>query len=250
MEFPEYLRELDTDFQRLRAVVAGHLAQPVPSCPEWTGEQLVRHVAEVYLHKSECMRRNDFPRPWPPDLSGEEPMALLDRAYAELAGEFAARTPDAPAATWYEPEQTAGFWARRMAQETVIHRIDAELTAGAPVQPISAELAVDGVDEVLTRFLDYGSHRWQEDFVRSIPDTSQPPVLVRTPGRGWLVRATPDGVLVEPAHPGAAAPATVTGPPTPLLLWLWNRGGADEVTVAGDEQLVAGMRALLVDATQ
>jgi hypothetical protein len=29
-----------------------------------------------------------------------------------------------PAGSWYTPDQTVGFWIRRMAQETVIHRID------------------------------------------------------------------------------------------------------------------------------
>src|SRR6201999_3325814 len=102
---------------------------------------------EVYLHKTECMRQQSFPRPWPPDLSGEDSLHLLDRSYEELTAQFAARDPRSPAATWYEPEQTVGFWIRRMAQETVMHRIDAELAVDGTVSAIPEELAVDGIDE-------------------------------------------------------------------------------------------------------
>ena len=203
----------------------------------------------MYLHKTECMRQRQFPRPWPPDLSGEDPLDLLDRSYAGLTGEFAARRPDSPAATWYEPEQTVGFWIRRMAQETMIHRVDAELAQTGSISEISEDLAVDGIDEVLERFLAYGSHRWAENFAPSLPEQSQPPVLVATDGYGWLVRATPDGAAVEIATPRASAAATVSGDPVPLLLWLWRRSEA-AVETDGDQKLIDGLRELLRDATQ
>ena len=50
------------------------------------------------------------------------------------------------------------FWIRRMAQETVIHRVDAELALGEPFAPIPDDLALDGIDEVLERFLAFGTH--------------------------------------------------------------------------------------------
>jgi uncharacterized protein (TIGR03083 family) len=233
----------------LRRTAEHDLTAPVPTCPGWTVDQLVRHVAEVYLHKTECIRLRRSPRPWPPDTSGEPALALLDRAYAGLTAEFAARSPEQPAATWYEPEQTVGFWIRRMAQETVIHRVDGELALAEAPGPISDDLAVDGIDEVLERFLRYGSHRWAEEFAPSLPDAEQPPVLVATDGYGWLVRATPDGVALEIATPRTTAPATVSGDPVPLLLWLWRR--ADQgVEIDGDQDLVDHLRALLRDATQ
>ena len=43
---------------------------------------------------------------------------------AGLVAEFSARKPEDPAGTWYTPDQTVGFCIGRMAQETVIHRID------------------------------------------------------------------------------------------------------------------------------
>jgi len=168
---------------------------PVPSCPEWTAEDLVRHVGTVYLHKTESMRLGRFPEPWPPDTAGESMVDLLDRGYRDLLAEFAARKPDEQTVTWYGPEQTVGFWIRRMAQETVIHRVDAELALGEPIAPIPDDLALDGIDEVLERFLSFSTTEWADDFA-ALPDKPLPPVLVSCADRAWLVQATPDGVTV------------------------------------------------------
>ncbi|HKH56652.1 MAG TPA: maleylpyruvate isomerase N-terminal domain-containing protein, partial [Propionibacteriaceae bacterium] len=128
MEYSRFLDCFATDFARLRALVPTDPAAAVPSCPGWTVADLTRHVGEVYLHKTLAMREGVEPEPWPPkELADEEPLALLDRAYADLINEFATRKPEDPAGSWYTPDQTVGFWIRRMAQETVIHRIDAEL---------------------------------------------------------------------------------------------------------------------------
>jgi uncharacterized protein (TIGR03083 family) len=214
----------------------------------------------VYLHKVAAMRHGK-PQEWPPPGVDDEPaVALLDRAYADLTAEFAARKPDEPTYTWYEPEQTVGFWIRRMAQETVIHRVDAEQALGEPLAEIPDDLAVDGVDEVLERFLAHSSHAWPEDFAEVLPAVEEP-VLVRAGERTWLVRATPDGVAVSDSGPGAAA--TVSGDPVPVLLWLWRRtvnrrlaGPAqvpahdDGVTLSGDPAAIERLHALLGVATQ
>ncbi|MBF9132573.1 maleylpyruvate isomerase family mycothiol-dependent enzyme [Plantactinospora sp. S1510] len=201
---------LAADQARLRQVALTDLTAAVPGCPDWNVEDLVRHVAVIYLHKVECMRSGRAPQDWPPDLSDEEPVALLDRAYRALRGEFDSRDAAAAAPTWYDPDQTVGFWIRRMAQETVIHRLDAELATGQPVADIPADLATDGIDEVLRLFLSYGTRRWPEDFSAVLPPSA---VLVRvTAGpASWLIRLGPHGVEVE-SVPADAAPAGVESP--------------------------------------
>ncbi len=156
MEYSRFLDCLAADFARLRAIVPTDLNAAVPSCPGWTVADLTRHVGMVYMHKTLAMREGAEPEQWPPEgLADEKPLALLDRAYAGLVAEFAARKPADPAGTWYAPDQTVGFWIRRMAQETVIHRIDAELGTGQPVTQVPADLAVDGIDELLKVFVAY-----------------------------------------------------------------------------------------------
>jgi uncharacterized protein (TIGR03083 family) len=243
----DYLSHLAADAARLREAAARDLSAPVPSCPGWTATDLVRHVAGVYLHKIECIRRNARPEDWSPDLSGEEPRALFDRALAALTDEFAARSPESPAYTWYPPEQTVAFWIRRMAQETVIHRIDAELALGLPVSPVPDDLAVDGIDEVLERFLAYGSRVWREDFGDLLDDLDGRAVRVGAADRSWVVSLDKDGVSILERGESAAS---VSGGPEAVLLWLWRRAGDATVTVDGNAGLVAELRELLRAATQ
>ena len=173
MDSSRYLESLAADFALLRAAAtagADSLTRPVPTCPGWTVADLVRHVGEVYLHKTLAMRLGDFPgeQDWPAEVEALPPLDLLDQTYANLRHELTTRAPDSAAPSWYQPESTVAFWRRRMAQETVIHRLDAELAAqaaiGSPVSPVPSDIAADGVDEVLIRFLGYGSTVWADEF--------------------------------------------------------------------------------------
>ena len=243
-----FLRCLEADFRDLRAA-AVDLSAPVPSCPGWTVDDLVGHVALVYLHKVQAMRHGSWPKPWPPEASGEKSLALLERGYLELVTEFAERPDGQSCPTWYEPDQTVGFWVRRMAQETVIHRVDAELAAGFPVSPIPAELADDGIAEVLEVFLSYATRQWPEDFGDLLRANGNQAVLVSAGGARWLVRL--DHGSVEIAHDTAGqAVAQVSGAPHDVLLWLWRRVGDSAVRVEGDTAAVARLRAMLEAATQ
>jgi uncharacterized protein (TIGR03083 family) len=252
MEWIRFLECLTTDADRFREVSAKDLDAPVPSCPGWSVADLVRHVALVYLHKVECMRQGRAPEPWPPErAAGAEPLTLFDEAWPRLREQLVARAPDSAAYTWYEPDQTTRFWLRRMAQETVIHRIDAELALRRGVQPVPDDLAVDGIDEVLVVFLEYASKTWADDFGADLAGADDRPVLISAGGAGWLVRAAPAGVSVEAGIGSGlvAADAAVRGEPAAMLRWLWARGDSG-VTVNGDERLVGRLRRLLVTATQ
>ena len=234
MDSQRLLECLDADYVRLRDVVgAAQLTTTVPSCPDWTVGELTLHVGGVYHHKAACM--------------GAEPRGLLESGYAQLTEEFAARAPESPTYTWYEPDQTVGFWIRRMAQETVIHRVDAELAVGVPVTTIPADLAADGIDEFLVAFVEYGSRTSPEDFeVLSTADGQA--VRVETPDAAWLVRPVRGGsVEVSPAGSDAGV-AVVRGEPADLLLWLWNRTGDEAVTISGDADAVAYLRKVLAAA--
>ena len=258
MENSQFLDYLGTDFARLRAVVQADLGAPVPTCPGWTVADLTHHVGEVYLHKTVAMREGAEPEPWPPkEIADEDPLALLDRAYADLRGEFATREPQDPAGTWYKPDQTVGFWIRRMAQETVIHRIDAELGARQPVAPVPADLAVDGIDELLKIFVAYGVAEWSEYFAPVLDSSPGRTYAVRTDGAAWRVRTGPGLFEVQDSDeaPGVAdvADVTVSGPPAALLRWVWNRedpAEPSEVTVEGSPEAVEELQRCIVIGTQ
>lgn len=240
MEYSRFLDCLAADFARLRAVVPIDLTAAVPSCPGWMVADLTHHVGEVYLHKTLAMREGVEPAPGkiqpPKELADEEPLALLDRAYAGLLAEFAARKPQDPAGSWYTPDRTVGFWIRRMAQETVIHRIDAELGTGQPVAPVPDDLAVDGIDELLKVFVTYGVAEWGSFFTDILAGSPGRTYTVRTDGAAWRVRTGPALFTVEDGAGDDPADVTITGPPTAVLRWTWNRESPGEpsgVTVEG-----------------
>jgi len=243
----EFLTCLDTDYQRLRAVAQDAPAARVPGCPEWTMAELVSHVAAVYLEKTETMVHGEE-RPSPPDLGGADPITALDRTYTGLVAELTARPFTETTVTWYGPDQTVGFWVRRMAQETVIHRVDGEQAAGATLAPIPDDLALDGIDEVLTCFLSYGSQEYPQMFGDRLASCDGRAVLVDAGAASWSVRLAPSGVAVSNEVSDTAA--RVSGDPADVLLWLWRRVDAGAVRLDGDVQLVGKLRQLLEEATQ
>ena len=190
MENSRLLECLQADYERIRGIVPGHLEDRVPSCPEWTVADLTQHVGAVYLHKSTTLREGKQPEEWPPaGMNDEEPVALLDRSYAEMLEGLTSRKPEEVSQTWYGPDQSVGFWVRRMAQETVVHRVDAELGVGVPVAPIPDDLAIDGVDELLKVFVSYSVGEWGEYFTEALADSpgrssARSPPMARSGGCG------------------------------------------------------------------
>lgn len=268
MDNSRFLACLEADYRRMREVAGGHLGARVPTCPDWTVADLMRHVGQVYLHKVECMRTGgEVETDWPPaGLQDEEPVALLDRSYAALVRELTTRDPSDPGGTWYEPDPTVGFWVRRMAQESVIHRIDAELGAGATIAPVPDDLAADGVDELLKVFVAYSFSKWPEDFTEALRDSPGHAFLIRaeaatateSPSESWLVETGPDHLVVE-GGPGSRVvdsrtpDVTVSGPPTDMLRWAWNRetpGEASPVRVEGNADALTELCRCVVEATQ
>ncbi|HEY3867292.1 MAG TPA: maleylpyruvate isomerase family mycothiol-dependent enzyme [Actinocrinis sp.] len=255
------LREcLDEDYRLMTAALAAAgPAARVPSCPGWDAAKLGFHLAEVYEYVAEAIRTGREPAEDPPRRETDAVKAV-ELGYAALVAQFDAHVPADFAPTWYEPDQSVGFWIRRMAHETAVHRIDAQLAAGLLVDTVPDDLAADGIDEFLIAFVGYLGTTWRErETVARLleaPDTR--PVLVQeTGGRAWLVTATPggidaagvagaeaqaDGADASGTAPTAAFPAalTVSGPAPEVLAWLWNRTtGSEGVQVSGDPLALA-----------
>jgi uncharacterized protein (TIGR03083 family) len=251
MDSTTLLTRLDHEYRLLgTALAAADATATVPSCPDWTAADLDSHVAHVYRHKVETMRRGNWPQPWPPS----EGVGTLADAYAALQAEFAARTPSETAVTFFDSDQTVGFWIRRMAQETAIHRVDAELTAGGTITPIEDDLAVDGIDELLRVFIEFASASWPEDFAEVLATADRRPVRITTGGRDWTITAGDDRILIRDGSVGGAggsggdAAATISGEPSAVYRWLWNRGG--DVTIDGEEALALQLHPLMEPGLQ
>jgi len=220
------------------------LTAEVPAAPGWDTIELLRHVGLVHARTSVILQTGTTERPSRRNgLLPEAPdggvldwyRATLSTLIADL---WALDDPDRTVWTFFEPDQRAGFWPRRMAQETLIHRVDAEQAVGRPVGPIDAELAVDGVDEVFAVFVPAFA-------AGASPGDGRTVHLHATDAEGeWLIRFDPAGLTVETGH--ATGDTAVRAPAAQLLLWLWGRRPLDGLEVFGDPAAAGALRGVTV----
>jgi uncharacterized protein (TIGR03083 family) len=151
----------------------------------------------------------------PPDA---ELVDWYHAGHTALLEALRAAPPDLECFTFLPAPSQLAFWARRQALETAIHRADAEGAAGS-VSPYDDALALDGMSELLVGF---GARK--KEF--------EPGTLRLEPhgGPSWLVSLGPVGMTATAEGPGTPADATVTGSPSDVYRWMWNRPADVSVT--------------------
>ena len=126
------------------------------------------------------------------------------------------------------------MWARRQAHETAIHRVDAELAAGAVPGPFAAPFAADGVGELLECFVPRRSTTLRAEEPASLA------VGCTDADAAWLLRIERrrrhDDTRCRAC--AAGADCSVRGPAADLYLALWNRTGPEALAVEGDRAVL------------
>jgi uncharacterized protein (TIGR03083 family) len=250
MEISQHIAAIDRDGELMSAAArqAG-LDAIVPSCAPWQVRDLLKH--QGYVHRwaasfigqqlaepADDLSEAEVLAAGPPD---DELLGWFNDGYQALAQTLRAADPAVQCWTFMPAPSPLAFWARRQAHETAIHRVDAQLAAGA-VTPFPAEFAADGIDELIMGFLGR-RQRAVTDGQRTLR------VVAADAAADWLVTVAPDGSDVAHVERGPAGAgdnsagnpdATVTGPASDLYLLLWNRSTADggSVSVAGDADLM------------
>lgn len=253
-----YLRAIHREAGALAEAARGNLDAPVPSCPGWTVSTLVTHLTGIYAHRvkivgsratANTVRSYDdldlppeykslFDAEFDTDAADNQPvappglLALFERTTAALERTLDAADPGVRVWTWWPPDQTAGFWMRRMAQETAVHRWDVQQARGR-VEPIEPELARDGIDEVFDIMAPTSRQRGEN--VRQGAGESYHFHRADGPGE-WLLRFVGNDMAVTHEH--AKADVAVRGTASDLLLFLWGRIPASQLEVFGDAALL------------
>jgi uncharacterized protein (TIGR03083 family) len=246
-----WLGALRAEGDAFRAAVTGDrdseatLGAAVPSCPEWTVADLVRHVTMVQGWVRRHVTRGETSKPerWPgpgPEVTGTELVAVWVDEFAELLATLDALDPDLPAWNWAPQAKRASFWHRRMAHEAAVHRWDAQMATGL-AEPIEAKLAADGVTEVLDSWLPSGRRRGPTDRAGMIAlhATDMDQIwYVRLRGPGIALLDTDTLLDDDDRHERA----TASGPASDLVLALYGRVPFDTLLVTGDAELLEGLR--------
>jgi uncharacterized protein (TIGR03083 family) len=227
MDSAQLLHIFDTEHEAfLVACEQAGPSAPVPSCPDWTVADLLYHLYEVqYIwNRVTTERREGFAGMAMPTRPADE--ALIDLLRGEHAG-YTAMLRSFPASTpiwtWIGP-RTLAWLARRMAHETAVHRVDAELAAGTHVV-IDAELASDGIDEFLEVFLN----------TREGTVGGSVHVHCTDVAGEWTIREAIDGFDVSREH--AKGDAAIRGAANDILLALWRRVPLSTCDVVGDTEV-------------
>ena len=228
MQTAEYLDTLARDSEALAdAADAAGPDAAVPTCPGWTVADLVGHMVQGDRWARAVVESRSTERVMP-EIPADAPAGAALVPYfrvgaQELVATLRAVPPDTSVWTFSAADRTARFWCRRRAQETAVHRVDAQSAAGS-VQPVDQALAADGIDELLTVFLP----RLAGGVVL---DGSVHVHCTDTEGE-WLVRRDGDDLVVTREH--AKGDVAARGSASDLLLFLWGRVPASALEVFGD----------------
>jgi len=232
----------------------------VPSCPDWNAEDLLWHLGEVQRFWGTIVGQGvDAERAGALKPSRPEDRAALMNFFLTASGQLgtalASAAPETPAWTWSD-DKTVGFIIRRQAHEALVHRVDAELTAGHRRSHMDPGLSADGVDEALR--IMYGG---------DLPEWGTlAPAAARTlrieaadTGDSWFVTLgqfsgfDPEdqksydqpGIEVAGTDPGTTAGATVRGTADDLDCWLWNRPADTPLERSGDVGVLGDFDAVI-----
>jgi uncharacterized protein (TIGR03083 family) len=224
LEEATYAEALRRDSTKLIEAARGHFGAPVPSCPGWDVSDLVVHTGEVHRFWTQVVERRVQDReeieavPIPPANE-------LERWFVEGAARLSdvLSSVDGNVAVWtWSLQKDVAFVKRRMAQETAVHRWDAQAST-MKADPIEPELARDGVDE----FFDV--HVPAEE--ARLTGNGETIHFHQTDGDGEWIVTMGDRISIERGH--SKSDTAVRGTGSDLLLMLWRRLQPSQLEVLG-----------------
>ncbi|WP_191876406.1 maleylpyruvate isomerase family mycothiol-dependent enzyme [Streptomyces filipinensis] len=247
-----YCDEIAHQVERLRTVVTSgaDLSATVPTCPEWSLEDLVRHMGGalrwvdtlVRTRAQENVPPEQVPLGGGPEERGDA--AALDKWLAEtgelVVGALREAGPDTAVWAW-AGTMNSGFWARRMVHEITVHRADAVLTAGLPYE-VAPDVAADAVDEWL-QIVEWAQRNLPRDPAKDLRRPGSSIHLHATDAdpalhAEWLIELGEEGVVWRRGHEKATV--ALRGPLTSLLLAFYRRLPLDSpgLEVLGEREVL------------
>ncbi len=237
-----YCDLLPPEIDRLARTLADlDLAARVPTCPDWTVEDLAVHIGTIHRWAMNMVKvltpkrlssaKMDLGMPDDPSKLA----AWIGAGAEPLVETLRAAEHDAPMWAWGS-DPYARFWPRRIVHESTVHRADAEFTAG--IDPaIDRTVAVDGVDEFLDN-LPYAAY-----FAPRVKELTGTGARIAFRARDanvvWTMVLGSDGFTWD--HTEAGADASIEAESGDLLLLIYGRRkreNGDRFAISGDISLL------------
>ena len=209
----------------------------MPRYPGWSIADLVVHVGSVHrrtLRIVEERAQEPVDRVYPDTDEPDEVLAWYDDGLDAMVDAFEAS--DSAMEVWgLVPACNVGWWQRRMAVETSVHRWDSE-SAHGPADPIDGPLAVEAIDEFgqLPAFRLATANLGEPGTALMLSATDQPAT--------WQLLQGDEGVSlgrVERADGGA----TISGTASDLYLDMVGRP-AESLSADGDLAVIEAWRSM------
>ena len=233
-----YLGAIEREGQLLLKAADGNLGGIIPACPGWTVQTVLVHLGRVYRSVSDHVTSRStemiaFEKTPSPDSF--EVVNWFRDSQALLLDALRDADPDDAVWTWSD-DKTAGFYQRRMAHETAMHRYDAEASTGTPT-PFDGDLAADGIAELYEVVMPFNLVR------REVTLPSGSLHLHRSDGEGeWMVKGVDGAVTLTHEH--GKGDVAVRGAASDLFVFAWHRGMPDTLQIFGDEAVARAWAAL------
>jgi uncharacterized protein (TIGR03083 family) len=233
LDAPTYIRHVQSVGSALADAAEGHLDRPVPTCPDYTVEVLVRHTATFCQWVAAILRGGGEPVA-PDEVGGGDAVVLHRKEHEQLVQALQETAFDADCWSWGS-DQHARFWFRRAAQELAVHSWDVQNAVGEP-GPIDPALAADGIDEYVREFSPihpiFGPGAAAKlgldgESIHFHPTDAEGELLIVARG---------DHFEVSNEHGKATVAAR--GPAQDLLLFVWGRLPLSAVDVVGDASIL------------
>ena len=243
MDPDAYLEAIRLEGGRLGAAARRAPQARVPSCPKWDMFELLAHIEAIHRWVAAVLRTRATQRLARTEVGRDVGFAELADAYdaglADLVASFAATDPGEGVWNWSTGVAPAAFWWRRMAQETAVHRWDAENATGHAA-PLATELAADGIDE----FLGIAARVVAQHPIAGL--TGSLALVAPDESVSWHLELAPDRIGRRNAF---ATEAEVTAGASDLYLWLLHRipAGAGSVVVQGDPAVAEAWDLVIFD---
>jgi uncharacterized protein (TIGR03083 family) len=219
------------------------LSTPVPTCPEWTLEQLMRHVGRGDRWCAQIVAEQSMDYIDPRTVAGGKPPEGRDNEIAWLL-DGPRKLIDAVAQTGADTEvwtflgpRPARWWIRRRLHEVVVHRADAAIALGRSFE-VDPAVAADAITEWLERVVVRADEEGPAGGDRPLGDGQSLHLHATEADLGkageWTILGRPDGIALDHEH--GKATAALKGPARSLLLAVVRRSTAarEGLEVFGD----------------
>jgi uncharacterized protein (TIGR03083 family) len=234
MDVPEHLAGIRAAVDAFAEhFAAAAVDAPVPTAPDWDVRRLVAHQGMVHRWATATVlgQTIDVDAAEREGVEAGDPVAWLRAGAERLVAAIEEAPDDLDVLVFLADAPPAKrFWARRQCHETTIHAVDA-LAARSGRHPRAAEtwidrdVALDGIDELLTGFLPRPRSRLRTDGPTTVA------VLPDDADERWRVVVSAEPPVTERGAGDEAADIVLRGPAVALYLTLWNR--SDEVDAEG-----------------